>query len=151
MRCSFTSCTTITSRFQLEEGPLSAWTEKTAYISQRHHWFPREMTFEQRLQNSIQMTRHYPHVGGAFDWLKQIFNQSDSLPRSGSRHQYGISAFVSQTPFCGENNCGVAKCRLVSAAALSVTLSSQSHYWIIYAISLKFIPFTNFKNRSNAT
>ena len=68
-----------------------------------------------------------------------------------SRHQHGISAFVSQTPFCGENNCGVAKCRLVSAAALSVTLSSQSHYWIIYAISLKFIPFTNFKNRSNAT
>ena len=29
--------------------------------------------------------------------------------------------------------------------------NSQCHYWIIYAISLKFIPFTSFKNRSNAT
>ena len=41
-------------------------------------------------------------------------NQSEALPRSGSvtRHQYGISALVSQTSFGGETSGSVAKCRL---------------------------------------
>ena len=33
-------------------------------------------------RNSILMTRHYSNVGGASDWLNQIFNQSEALPRS---------------------------------------------------------------------
>ena len=33
-----------------------------------------------------------------------------------TRHHYGISAFVSRTPFLGETSGGVAKCRLLSQA-----------------------------------
>ena len=35
-----------------------------------------------------------------------------------TRHQYGISAFVSQTSFRGETSGGVAKCQLFSQAKL---------------------------------
>ena len=35
-----------------------------------------------------------------------------------TRHQYGISAFVSQTSFGGETSGSVAKCRLFSQVAL---------------------------------
>ena len=31
-----------------------------------------------------------------------------------TRHQYGISALVSQTSFCGETSGGVTNCRLLS-------------------------------------
>ena len=52
-----------------------------------------------RLRNkrrkSILMTRHY--LGGVSDWLKQIVSQSEAL-----LGHYGISAFVSRTPFLGE-------------------------------------------------
>ena len=41
-----------------------------------------------------------------------------------TRHQYGISARVSQTSFCGEASGGVAKYRLFSQA----TLALQSLY-----------------------
>ena len=46
------------------------------------------------------------------------FNQSEAPPRSGywTRHQYGISALVSQTSFDGETSGSVAKCRLFSRA-----------------------------------
>ena len=27
------------------------------------------------------ITHHYPDLGNAYDWLKQIFNQSEALPR----------------------------------------------------------------------
>ena len=46
--------------------------------------------------------------------LKQSFSQSESLPWSGLRHQYGISSLVSQMSFRGETSGGVAKCRLFS-------------------------------------
>ena len=45
------------------------------------------------------------------------FNQSEALPRS--RHQYGISALVSQTSFGGETSGSVAKFRLFSQATRS--------------------------------
>ena len=50
------------------------------------------------------MTRRYQDLGSASDWLKQIFSQSDALPLS--RHQYGISALVSQASFRGEASTG---------------------------------------------
>ena len=34
-------------------------------------------------RNSILMMRHYPDLGSASDWMKQIINQSGVLPRSG--------------------------------------------------------------------
>ena len=49
---------------------------KLADISRRYYWFSREMTSENRAKKSILMTRHYPDLGSASDWLKTFFNQS---------------------------------------------------------------------------
>ena len=76
------------------------------------------------------MTRHYPDVGSTSDWLSEIFSHSESLPSSGLRHQYGVSALVFQASFRGETTGGSAKCRLFSqvkikiAQQLSLTISS---------------------------
>ena len=79
--------------------------EKTADISRRHHWSPREMESEKRAQISTRGTSinqtHYP----CQIWVV-------------TRHQYGISVLVSQTSFRGETSCGVAKCRLFSQAKI---------------------------------
>ena len=49
------------------------------------------------------MAFHYPDLGTAFDWMKQIFNQSEVLPkRVVMRSQQGISALITQTSFYGE-------------------------------------------------
>ena len=48
-----------------------------------------------------------------------------------TRHQYGISALVSQTSFRGETTGGVAKCRLFSQANLfevGKEGGTQTHY-----------------------
>ena len=63
------------------------------------------------------MTRHYPDLGSASDWLKQISHAARPI-RSATqiwvvtRKQYGISARVPQTSFYGETNGGVAKLRV---------------------------------------
>ena len=71
------------------------------------------------------MTRHLPDLGSASDWLKKEENkQSKAL-----RHQYEISSVISQTSFGGETSGGVAKGRLFSRQANSLTrvLSYSSH------------------------
>ena len=45
-----------------------------------------------------------------------------------TRHQYGISALVSQTSFRGETSGGVAKCRLFAQATFSTSLLFRSFY-----------------------
>ena len=74
-------------------------------------------------EKSILMTtRHYPDLGRASDWLKQILANQRHYPR---RHQYGISSLVSQTSFRGETSGGVAaKCRLFSQAIFSLVFLS---------------------------
>ena len=63
------------------------------------------------------MTRHYPDLGSASDWLKQISHAARPI-RSATqiwvvtRKQYGISELVPQTSFYGETNGGVAKLRV---------------------------------------
>ena len=67
------------------------------------------------------MTRHCPDrrpdLGSAFDWLKQ-FSLAVRPVRSTTqiwvvtRHQYGISALVSQTSSRGKTTGSVAKCLL---------------------------------------
>ena len=60
------------------------------------------------------MTRHYRDLGSASDCraaCEMCFNQLEALL---TRHQYGISALVSQTSFRGGISRGVAKCRLFS-------------------------------------
>ena len=70
------------------------------------------------------MTRHYPDLGSASDWLNQISHAARPIRSTTqiwvvTRHQYGISALVSQTSFGGETSGSVAKCRLFSQANIT--------------------------------
>ena len=60
-------------------------------------------------------------AGYTSDWLKQISLAVRPIRSTTqiwvvTRHQYGISALVSQTSFRGETSGSVAKCRLFSQA-----------------------------------
>ena len=77
---------------------------------------------------------YQPRPQGAFSWLKRWGAPPPKPGKSAlgtrltllhpirsttqiwvvTRHQYGISALVSQTSFHGETSGGVAKCRLIS-------------------------------------
>ena len=53
------------------------------------------------------MTYHYPDLGSACDWLNQISQAARPIRSTThvwvvTRHQYGISALVSQTSFGGK-------------------------------------------------
>ena len=70
------------------------------------------------------MTHHYPDLGSASDWLNQISHAARPIRSTTqiwvvTRHQYGISALVSQTSFGGETSGSVAKCRLKLVPATS--------------------------------
>ena len=67
------------------------------------------------------MTRHHPDLGSASDWSCRARNLIQPIRGTTqiwvvTRHQYGISALVSQMSFGGETNGSVAKCRLFSQA-----------------------------------
>ena len=72
-----------TSKFQKPR--TSRLPEKTAYISRRHHWFPRKMTSEERQQKFYVGDVNYPDLGSASDWsgcegnLPQPIRQTDHL------------------------------------------------------------------------
>ena len=64
---------------------------------------PAKRRLKNKRRNSILMTRHYPDLGSASDWWNQISYVARPI-RSNyytqiwvvTRHQYGISALVSQ-------------------------------------------------------
>ena len=68
------------------------------------------------------MTRHYPDLSSASDWLKQISLVAQTIRSTTliwvvTRHQYGISALVPPKLFRGESSFGVAfECPLFSQA-----------------------------------
>ena len=67
------------------------------------------------------MTRHYPDLGSASDWLNQISLATRPIRSTTqiwvvTRHQYGISVLISQTSFGGETSGSVANCRMFSQA-----------------------------------
>ena len=73
----------------------------------------------------------YPDLGSASDCLNQISHAARPIRSTTqiwvmTRHQYGISAFVSQTSFGGETSGSVAKCRLFSQASI---LSKEVFTW----------------------
>ena len=83
--------------------------------------FPAKWRLRNERRNSILMTRHYPDLGSASDWLNQISHAARPIRSTAqiwvvTRHQYGISVLVSQTSFGGETSGSVAKCRLFSQA-----------------------------------
>ena len=73
------------------------------------------------------MSLHYPDLGSASDWLKQIstrYRQLEALLQFWvvTRHQYGISELVSQAFLLRETSGGVVECRLFSQASLRTEL-----------------------------
>ena len=83
--------------------------------------------------NSILMMRHYPDLGNASDLIgraaSQIYFNQPAQAAPDPRHQYGISALVSQTSFGGETSGSVANCRLFSQA-------NYQHLVVVYTAAL---------------
>ena len=81
------------------------------------------------------MTRHYPDLGSASDWLKQNFHPTRPIRTTTRiwvmlRHQYGISAVVVKTSFRGETSGCVVKCKLFSQIIL---VEPRSHFRNLHA------------------
>ena len=62
------------------------------------------------------MTYHFPALGSASDWLKQISLAAQPIRSTTqlwvvTRHQYGVYALVPQSSFFVQTSGGVAKCR----------------------------------------
>ena len=90
------------------------------------------------------MTRHYPDLVRVSDWscrVENLIQQTKSATQIWvvSRHQYGISARVSQTSFGGETNGSVAKWRLFSQAKVGETgkVLGQT-YFLFFLIAQTF-------------
>ena len=108
--------------------------------------FPAKLRLRNERRNFILMTPHYQDLDSSSDWLKQIShaarpNRSTTQIWVVTRHQYGISALVSQTSFGGKSVVGVAKCRLFSQAMkwlhmqlklLSFHDSNAPNIWLFY-------------------
>ena len=78
------------------------------------------------------MTRRYPDLGSASDWSCPMGNLIQPIRSTTqiwvmTRHQYGISALVSQTSFGRETSGSVAKCWLFSQA--NFLTADQSWPW----------------------
>ena len=75
--------------------------KNTAYIFRLYHWFPGKWLLRNGRWNCILITRHYPDFGSASDWSCRVENFLQPIRSTTqiwivTRHQYGISAFVSQ-------------------------------------------------------
>ena len=71
----------------------------------------------------------YPDLGGASGWICEANFQpirNTTQIRGMTRHQYGISALVSQTSFRRQITSGVEKCRLFYRAGKKVDLLSEA-------------------------
>ena len=107
--------------------------------------FPAKWRLRNESRNSILMTRHYPDLGSACDWLNQISQVARPIRSTTQiwvvmRHQYETSALVSQTSFGGETSGSMAKCQLFSqsrwragkerVALLSFSLRALHHLFL---------------------
>ena len=101
------------------------------------------------------MTRHYPDLGSASEWSCRVGNLIQPIRSTTqiwvvTRHQYGISALVSQTLFGGETSGSVAKCWLFSQAKFLTADQSWPWYTVSgpeqefrrwFADEIKFRPY----------
>ena len=86
------------------------------------------------------MTRHYPDVGNNNNniyYLYCAFSIKYSKAQVVTRHQYGISALVSQTSFGGETSGSVAICRLYSQANCQTGLQIYNTTTVTRATKIK--------------
>ena len=69
------------------------------------------------------MTCHFPALGSATDWLKQISIAAQPIRSTTqlwvvTRHEYGIYALVPQSSFFVQTSGGVEKCRALPQAKI---------------------------------
>ena len=64
------------------------------------------------------MMCHYPYLGGASKWLKEISLTAWPI-RNTTQIWYGISLLAPQTSFCGETSGGITKYQLFTQAGKS--------------------------------
>ena len=76
----------------------------------KQSWFPCKMTSDERVQKFHTDDVSSPHI-----WVVLLIGWKKHYPDL-TRHQYGNSAFVSQTSFRGDTTGGVVKCQLFSQA-----------------------------------
>ena len=83
--------------------------------------FPAKRRLTKERGNSILMTRHYPDLGSASAFSHHVGNLTQPIRYTtqiwvSTRHQYGVSALVSQMSFGRETSGSIAKCWLFSQA-----------------------------------
>ena len=93
---------------------------------------PKKSRLGNERRNFILMKRHYPYLGSASDWLNHVSHAARPIKSTTqiwvvTRHQYGISASISQTSFGRETSGSVAKCRLFSQAKRSIKTLTGSN------------------------
>ena len=99
---------------------------------------------------------HYPVIGSASDWLKQIshtawpIRSTTDQGRLVMHHQYGISALASQTSFHRESSDDVAKCWLFSQANSKAIPEVSLLNKFIQAFFVLKLLCPNFKTESNS-
>ena len=76
-------------------------------------FLPAKWRLRNDCRNSILMVCHYPDQGSASDWLCRVVNLLQPIRSTTqiwvvTRHQYGISAVLTQMSFRGETSGGVA-------------------------------------------
>ena len=108
--------------------PKKRWND----VSRRHHWFPHEMTSEKRAQNFQWRFITFIWVVLQILLVESLLHpiRSTTQIRVVTRHQYGISAVVSQTSYrWGETSGGVARETIAefSMALHSLYLGSASN------------------------
>ena len=80
------------------------------------------------------MTHHDPDLDSISDWLNQIFHAAQPIISTTQiwvlmRHQYGISALVSQTSLGRETSDSIAKCWLFSQAKHFPDIRKKNPSW----------------------
>ena len=98
---------------------------------------PSKWRLRNERRNSILMTRHYPDLGSASDWLNQI---SHAVRPIRSTKKYGISVLVPQTSFGGETS-SVAKCFLRLRSMFGGSVSAKPPLALYSFRDLPLLPF----------
>ena len=110
---------------------------KMLTVSDSTTGFPAKWRLRNERRNSILMTRRYPDLASASDWLKKFPTRHRITSQIWvvTRQQF-ISAFVSQTSFGGETSGRVAKCRLFSQAITCLVIWILQLFCCISGLSL---------------
>ena len=106
-------------------------------------------------RNSILITHHYPDLGSTSDWLKRnslAFQPVRSTTQIWvvTRHQYGISALVTQTSFCEGPSGDLAKRWLFSQAMKTLIVLKAFSKSKKSKSPQRFLAAANFISRSTS-